>query len=83
MELDIGTIITLVITAIATFAGGAWAIVKGKLKKVVALIKEAYDLVAAFESALQDDKVDKKEIEGIKKEFAELKGALKALVSKE
>jgi Tfp pilus assembly protein PilO len=82
-SLDLGTIITLVITAIATFAGGAWAIVKGKLKQVVNLARKAIDVATTLESALEDDKISKVEIEALKTDLAEVKGAWKELTKKE
>lgn len=82
-SLDLGMIITLIIGGVGTFASGAWLLIKGKLKKVVALGAEAIDVAKGLEAALEDDKIDKTEIESIKKELAELKGAWKALVSKD
>ncbi len=83
MELDIGTIVTLIITAIATFAGSAWAFVKSKLSKVVKLGTEAMDVITILEASLEDDKVTKEEIDAIKKEIGEVKVAWKALTKKD
>ena len=82
-NLDVGTIITLVISLAATFAAGAWAIAKGKLKKVVSLGREVVDIAATLEKALSDDKITKEEVQEIKKEFADVKAAWKALITKE
>lgn len=81
-SLDLGTIITVVIAAITMFAGGKWVLAKGKLKKIVNLMKEVFDVAKKLEAALEDDKITKTEVEGIKKELAEVKGAWKALVDK-
>lgn len=82
MELDLGTIITLIITAAGTFFGGAWLFIKNKLTKVVKLGKSALDVAETLESALADDKITTEEIAAIKKELAEVKVAWKDLINK-
>ena len=82
-NLDWGTVLTVILAAVTTFAGGFWLKAKGKLAKIVKLFFEVYDVLNKFEVALSDDKITKDEIEGIKKEAAEVKAAFKDLISKE
>jgi hypothetical protein len=81
-SLDLGTIITVVISAVTIFAGGFWLKAKGKLSKVVNLCRQALDVASTLEKALDDDKVSKEEIASLKKELAEVKMAWKALIAK-
>jgi hypothetical protein len=82
-SLDLSTLITIVLGLIGTFAGGFWLKAKGKLKQVVVLGSEAFDVIEVLEKALQDDKIDKKEIEALKKEAKEVRDAWKKLTAKE
>ena len=79
--MEIETIITIVISIVALVAGGFWLKAKGKLADIVALLKEAKDVITAVQTALADDKISKEEKEAIKKEYDELVGALKQLIS--
>ena len=79
MELE--TIITLVISVLGLFAGGFWMQGKGKLKKIYNLVSELLDVIDELNTALADDKLSKKELENIKIQFNELKGAFKELFS--
>jgi Tfp pilus assembly protein PilO len=81
-NLDSGTIITIVLGIVTTFAGGFWLKAKGKISKLGKLFFESYEVVAKFEAALEDDKITKAEIESLKKEAADVKAAFKDLVSK-
>jgi Tfp pilus assembly protein PilO len=82
-NLDFGTIITVIISGLTIFAGGFWLKAKGKLSKVINLGRQALDVAATLEKALEDNKVDKAEIKALKKELSEVKGAWKALTKKE
>lgn len=79
---DAGTIITIVLGVVTTFAGGFWLKAKGKLSKIVKLVFEAYEVVAKIEAALSDNKLTKEEITDLKKELQDVKAAAKDLVSK-
>ena len=79
-NLDLGTLIPVISTALIALFGGLFAKFKGKFSKIVKLIKEVYDIAYAFELALQDDKITKKEIEGLRSDFAELKKSYKDLI---
>ena len=80
--MDIGTIVTLVMSAIAALAGGFWLKTKGKLTQLKNVIKEGADVVIVAVNAVGDDKLDAAEIEAIKKEAKEAVAAFKALVGK-
>lgn len=81
-NLDLGTVISVILTGITVFAGGFWLKAKGKISKFVKLFFEVYEVISKFESALSDDKITKDEIEALKKEAADVKAAFKDLVSK-
>ena len=80
--MEASTILTLALTGLATFAGGIWAVAKGKLSKVIKLGREALDVATTLEMALEDDKITKDEIANIKIQLNELKGAWKSLIEK-
>lgn len=80
--MDIGTIITLVVTVVATVFGGFWLKSKGKLAQVKTLLKEAVDIVTVAVDALDDNQVTSEEIENLKLQVSEFKAALKALLGK-
>jgi hypothetical protein len=82
-SVDLGTIVTIVVSLIATFAGGFWIKGKGKLLLIGKLVKETLDVIDAFNDALKDDKIDKKELERIKTQFNELKAVFKDLFAKQ
>ena len=78
--IDLGTIITFVITIFVAVAGGLWLKAKGKLKTIATLIKETVELVSkAFSiptkaiAMLDDNVVTKEEIAALKLLFQELK----------
>lgn len=80
--MDIATIITLVLTAIATIFAGFWLKAKGKLGQLKTLIKEAADIVTVAVDALNDNQITNDEIEDLKLQVTEFKAALKALLGK-
>ena len=82
MELDIGTIITLILAVLTTFLGGFWLTAKGKIKKVINAGKELLDVGTTLSDALADNKITAEEIDRLKKEWAEAKGAVKAIFEK-
>lgn len=82
MELDIATIITLIISALGIFAGGAYLKAKGKLGQIKDLGKEAIDVLIAAVDAVEDDKITKEETEKIKKEAKEAAVAFNILIGK-
>ena len=81
-NLDAGTIVTIVLGLVTTFAGGIWLKAKGKISKVITLGKECFDLLVKLEKALEDDKITKDEIKDLKNEAAQVKVAWKALIQK-
>lgn len=81
-NLDFGTIITVVIALLGTFAGGFWLKAKGKISKIVKLGSEAIEVATTLNKALEDDKISKEEIEQLKKESNDVKVAWKDLISK-
>ena len=82
MELDIWTIVSAVLGLVAVVAGGFWLKAKGKIKQVADLIKEAYEVASALHAALEDNKVDKAEVDALKKELADVKAAFLTLIGK-
>lgn len=80
--MDVLTIISVVLGAIAALAGGFWLKAKGKLSQVRSLAKESYDLVNVAVSALDDNTLSKEEVAAIKKEAEEVKVAWKVLIGK-
>jgi len=81
-NVDIGTIITLVLGLIATFASTFWVLSKGKIGLIATAAKELADVGSALSRALEDDKITKEEIQDIKTQWLEAKTALKAIVGK-
>ena len=82
-NLDVSSIIAIVLGAITTFAGGFWLKAKKKLGKVVRLGVESIEVIAKFEEAIADNNISKEEIESLKKEANDVKVAFNDLISKE
>ena len=82
-NLELTGILTVVLAIISTVAGSFWAKIKGKFGKAIILGKELIQASEALESALEDDKLTKKEIENLKKEFNDVKIAFKDLTKKQ
>jgi len=80
--MDVLTIISVVLGAVAVIASGFWLKAKGKLAAVKKLAKESYDLVSVAIAAVDDNAIDKAEIDAIKKEAVEVLAAWKALIGK-
>jgi len=80
--MDLWTIISAVLGLVAVIAGGFWLKAKGKISQAATLIKEAYEVVAKVNSILEDNKIDKAEVEELKKELVDVKAAFKALIGK-
>lgn len=82
MEFDVWTIVSAVLGLIAVVAGGVWLKAKGKLLELADLVKQAYEVVEKLHEVLQDDKVDKAEVETLKSELSDVKRAFNTLVGK-
>ena len=80
--MDWTVIVSAALGLLAVIASGFFLKAKGKLKQVVTLGKEALDVAVAAVDALEDNAIDKSEVEAIKKEALELKAAWKALLGK-
>lgn len=80
---DVWTIVSAVLGLVALIAGGFWLKAKGKIGQISALIREAYEVVQKLHLALEDNKVTKEEVDGLKKELADVKLAFLKLVGKE
>ena len=80
--MEVSTIISLVLTVLATVAGGFWLKAKGKLKQIKTLVKEAVDIVTVAVDALEDNAISNDEIENLKVQVSEFKAAFKALIGK-
>jgi Tfp pilus assembly protein PilO len=80
--MDVWTIVSAALGLVAVVASGFWLKAKGKIAAIGTLVKEAYEVIATVHEILQDDKVDKAEIEELKKEAADVANAFKALIGK-
>jgi len=80
--MDVLTIVSVVLGAIAVLAGGFWLKAKGKLSQAATLVKEAYDVVTKVNEILEDNTITKDELVELKKEAGEVKAALYALIGK-
>ena len=80
--LDLGSILTIVLSLVTAFAGAFWLKAKGKLSKIIKLGKEAFDVASSLEKALEDNKITKAEIDVLKKDLKEVKSAWDALKEK-
>jgi len=81
-NLDVLTIISVILGVVATVFAGFWTKIKGKLGKVITAGKEFIDVGNALKRALADDKISKEEVDEIKKEWAEAMAAFKAILGK-
>jgi hypothetical protein len=81
-NLDLPGILAIVFGVMTTVFGGFFAKIRPKLKKFVSLLREVMQLVDKMESALEDDKLTKQEIQAIKSEALDVRRAWKALVKK-
>jgi len=82
LELILGIVSALLAAAAAIF-GTKFELVKKKVKQVVALLKEAYevigkvkDLVTKIDAMLADDRITEDEVKDFKSELAVLKEEL-------
>jgi len=84
MDLDtILTIVSAIMGIVALLAGGFWLNAKGKLNQFKNVVAEGYDVIKAAVEAIDDDKIDRAEVELIKQEAAEFKAAVKLLFAKQ
>ena len=82
MDFDLWTIVSAVLGLVAVVAGGFWLKAKGKIALAADLIKQSYEVVQALHTALEDNKVDKAEVDNLKKELADVKAAFLKLIGK-
>jgi divalent metal cation (Fe/Co/Zn/Cd) transporter len=82
MELDIWTIVSAVLGLLSVVAGGLFLKAKNKLGAIKNLVKETFDLVKVAIEALDDDKLEKAEVEKIKQEALEVRTAWRVLIGK-
>jgi NTP pyrophosphatase (non-canonical NTP hydrolase) len=75
-------IVSVAVSVIAVVFGGFWLKAKGKLALIADLVKEAYEVVSAFNEVIADNKIDKAEVERLKKEAADVKESLMALLGR-
>ena len=83
--METSTVLTLVsvgLGLIATVAGVFWGKARGKLKQVVNLFKQVYELVDAVFKMIDDNTITQEELDTLKKEAADVKDAFKALLGK-
>ena len=77
------TVISAVMGVIALVAGTFWAKGKNRLNAIKNLVKETFDLVKVAIEALDDDKIEKAEVEKIKQEAIEVRTAWRVLIGKQ
>ena len=83
MELQtILIIISALLTVLATVFGGGLKKAKDKLKALVTLFKEIWELVGKLSAALEDNTVTPEEVTELRKEANDVKLAFKALIGK-
>lgn len=80
--MDVWTIVSAVLALVAAVAGGFWLKAKGKISQAGSLLKESYDVVASLSAALEDNKVDKAEVDELRRELSEVKDAFFTLIGK-
>jgi len=80
--MDVWTIVSVVVAAIAALFGVQWGIVKGKISQVASLVRETLELINALLKALEDDKVSSEEVALLKSEANDVKVAFKVLLGK-
>jgi len=80
--MDYTILITAGLALIAALFGLFYARAKGKLSQVASLAKEAVDVLQKATDILADDVVTKEEIEALKQEIAEVRGAFRLLFPK-
>ena len=76
------TVISAILGVVAIVAGTFWAKGKNKLNAIKNLVKETFDLVKVAIEALDDDKIEKAEVEKIKQEAIEVRTAWRVLIGK-
>ena len=79
-NIDLGSVLNIVLTIVTVVAGGLWLKTKGKLKQLRNVAKEGYEAIQAVVGALEDDKIDAEEQVKIKKEALEAWVAIKILL---
>lgn len=82
-RIDFDSIITWVVTILGTIFAGAFSFVRTKLKKIIVLVKEFYEVLEATNEAIEDDNLTRDELKKIKKEIADFTAAFKALTKPE
>ena len=80
--MDVWTIVSVVVAAIAALFGVQWGIVKGKISQVASLVRETLELINALLKALEDDKVSSEEVALLKSKANDVKVAFKVLLGK-
>jgi len=80
--MDVWTIVSVVIAAVAALFGTQWGLVKTKVSQVASLVKQTLELVNALLNALEDDKVTAEEVALLKAEANDVKVAFKVLLGK-
>lgn len=76
------TLVSVGLGLIATIAGVFWGKARGKLKQVVNLFKQVYELVDAVFKMIEDNTITQPELDILKKEAADVRVAFKELIGK-
>ena len=80
-SVDWGSVISIVVSALAVVLGGFWLKAKGKLSQIKDVAKEGYEAIQTVVEAVDDDKITAEERAAIKKEALEAWAAIKVLLS--
>lgn len=78
---DVWTVLTIVLGVAAAFFGVYLAIVKNKVAEAVNLLKQVTEAGQALSNALGDNKIDADEQVLLKKEWNDVKEAVKQLLT--
>ena len=81
-NLDVWTIVSVVLGVLASIFGIFWGKAKGLIGKITTAGKELMDVGTALTESLADDKITPEEVANIKQQWAEAKAALKAILGK-
>ena len=79
-NIDVGSVLNIVLAIFTTVAGGFWLKAKGKLGQLRAAVKESYEAVEVVVAGLEDNKLTAEEQVAVKKEATEAWVAIKLLL---
>lgn len=78
---DVWSVVTIILAAAAAFFGVYLLVVKTKFSEAVNLLKQLSEAGEVLNAALADNKVTDEEKKALKKEWQDVKDAVKALIT--